>query len=739
MFLAESIIETIQNFITNITKNLDFGILALIALGLFAVLLIITFLRIRFGAIEVKTSRAINKIANYLLVTPFVTEENLVEFNNLMKKIPDSMRLQWQDYMLNRSEKPSKYINQKNVVENPFKTSKFKSSVTNFNLFVAILAGLSFIINLASLTGQTEAGYVLFQSSLIPLALLVLAVIFNLVFNGWRSSVTSNCYMNIEQLGKLIDRATTTMPPYVDYEILFTKKEISRGIPALQEYLQQRAQFEQEEIEKAKQSEVEHDEYDFSSLGVNGSLVMDRAMKESEFYLGNRRRYLQEIEQIESEKDMLTRNYDDKNKTSQRKLRDIKETLDRLKEKLDSTTNKIVANDIRRQQGEEIKKQQTVEKEMEEDNAKYQRELQKLEDEVANRKAEIDKSRKYVENTLNGEFKEYADKIYSEIKQGLDEQYYNSLNEYEYQRQDIEQRIEEKDKYVAERDALYQEKLNLIDQYAQALQDRDTEIRALTDQLNEAKNTVHKRDVNIKKELDDKISEMQVKDQDLYNKMMIIKDQDSKLEEYRNRVEQLEGQVAILENQKPEVKEVYRYFDSNGDEFFLDETGKPYYIDEKGNKRYYADDNNGDDEGALKEDNSSTQPQEKPVEAEEPKKEEQKPVDEPKQEEPKPEQKQDKKSPKEDLDALQKQIEEENVKLESQGKELQERLEEANEISKEEDNPIKFEDIFGDVDINQFNEQINTAISDMEKKPQQPAKKRTPRNKMTSKARNAKK
>ena len=56
----------------------------------------------------------------------------------------------------------------------------------------------------------------------------------------------SKFYLYFHYFGRKMDKAVTTMPDYVDFEVLFTKKEIKRGIPVLNEYLEKRAQIKRE-------------------------------------------------------------------------------------------------------------------------------------------------------------------------------------------------------------------------------------------------------------------------------------------------------------------------------------------------------------------------------------------------------------------------------------------------------------------------------------------------------------
>ena len=179
-------------------------------------------------------------------------------------------------------------------------------------------------------------------------------------------------------------------PKYVDFEILFTKQEINDGIPILGEYLEKRARQEQEELEEAQRNAVAHEEYDFAASGIDGSLVLERAMKESETYLNIKQRLLTEIQQFESEITTLKKNYENISKDYQRKLQASKENMERLRQQQEESTNRIEVNYIRKQQQDEVKKQEQLEKDQEDATNKFNAEVNSLIAEIEKRREELE-------------------------------------------------------------------------------------------------------------------------------------------------------------------------------------------------------------------------------------------------------------------------------------------------------------------------------------------------------------
>ena len=577
------IFNIVLDFLKGISASFGANFLTfvlLFTLGILLITIAVQSIVVNFS-LEAKTGRAIKKVEEYLQNNPFVTNENIVEFNRLMKRIPKTMRTKWQQYVVNRSKKPSEFFTEEDCIEKPFKTKGYNLAISQFKSALIVIAAFSFIFSLIGITTNVNIATALLNATLIPALLLIIGFIYIIIMKSKHNTIRAKMYDSFNNMTKLLDRAVTSFPDFVDYEILFTKKEIDLMIPELQEYLRQRAIYEQEQLEKAKQDEVEHENYDFSSLGVDGALVMERAMKECEFYLGNRRKTLTSIEQLQTEKDLLIKNYDEKNKVSQRKLRDINETLDRLREKLNNTTNKIVGNDIRRQQAEEIKKQQNIEREIEEDNNRYNDEVKKVDEQIAAKYEEISKNKNFVEVAFMNEFKAYSDKVYEEIYRLANEKVDSYVEQVNNENQLLKQQLEERDQFIVEKNVLFEEKVGSLSEASEKIENQENALREYEQYRQQADAYIAQKE-----------QEVEQKNQEI----IAIKTENESL---KKSIEAQEKKYKELRKQK--YKEITRYFDVNGNEFYYDEKGMPYFYDKNGAKVYYyqtGDADNGEN-GAL--------------------------------------------------------------------------------------------------------------------------------------------
>ncbi len=415
---AFNLFTTIETFLKETfgtTNNFQIYFYAIIAAMLFGIIVSIIAVRMSY---EVRLLKCVGGFNKYFRVKPFITEENLIEFNNKMKQVPETVRSNWQQYMLNREEEPSKYINAETCVERPLKTSAIDKTLSNMTVFTILLCVVSvLLITLGYVSaGTTNFAVIIANALILPVVLLVLYTLYSVIFHSWKNSVQGELFENFHNFQRNVNKAVTTLPFFIDYELLFTRKEIKKNIPILQEYLDKRALLEQQELEKARLSTMETEKFNFDELGINGSLVLERAMKECEMYLTARRRLQTECDQIETEKDNYSKNFDISTKEYQRKIQASRENLESLKAQQEASTNRIESNYIKKQQADEMKKQELIEKENDEATTRYKEEQETLAEEIKKRKEDIEEKRKAIESAMKSEFKNYANVVYKELE-----------------------------------------------------------------------------------------------------------------------------------------------------------------------------------------------------------------------------------------------------------------------------------------------------------------------------------
>ena len=440
------IVSNLIDFLDPLATRIGEDVLFIIALAVEA-LLVIFFLVKSAYSYEASLNRSLDKINYWLFERKVLTEENVREFNTIMKtKAPKRLCYYWQQYILFREDAPSTYMSTENLVEKPLKTSSYNSNIKNLNVISAVWAifvGLLFI-----LVGQTGAGETLSTSSLGgAIAVVGMVYFINLVFTIYlrarKNALLNSIFQNVSLFGRFMDNACIDLPTYIDYQILFTPEEIEKGQPVLREFLDYKARREKEEFNKAKEQQIEYETYDFSSTGVSGSVVLDRAMKESELYLNKKEKIYVKIAQLESELDTRKKNFDNVQKDYQNKLQASRENIDRLLQQQEETTNRIESNYLRKQQTQEIAKQEQLEQEFEQQRARYLLEKQELEEEIKKNNEELENNKKNVETVMLGEYQNFFDNFCKSAEKVVTAVMANKLEKLKAQNDEQQQRITE--------------------------------------------------------------------------------------------------------------------------------------------------------------------------------------------------------------------------------------------------------------------------------------------------------
>jgi len=438
MFLR--IIGTIWNVFNDLVGNvLNEDWVFLICLGITVLLALIFFIKAK-NSYEWKLNKTADKLNEWLFKNRNIKESNLIEFNNIIKakSTPKILRKYWQQYMLYRDKAPSEYISSYNCIDKPLKTSSLTADIKNFSMITKFIAVISFFLTAFALQEKTNIAILLTHALISSTIILFFATVVTFALRAMQNNNIATLYQTFSHFTRSIDRASTTIPKYVDFEVLFTAKEIHDGIPILGEYLEKRARQEQEELEAAQKDAVKLEEYDFSQSGIDGSLVLDRAMKESTIFINTQNRLLAEIQQFETEISTLKKNFENTSKDVQRKLQASRENMERLRQQQEESTNRIEVNYIRKQLQDEVKKQEQLEKEQEDSTNKFNNEINSFNIEIEKRREEIETKKQKVQESMLAEYQTFSEKLHRKIVEDVQESKEDAINEV----------VSEKDKYA---------------------------------------------------------------------------------------------------------------------------------------------------------------------------------------------------------------------------------------------------------------------------------------------------
>ena len=429
-----SVVDSIVGFLQSILEGLDMGSLLYIFGGIMVGVILLSCIRL-IWCYEDRAMRAMKHINKYLKNNPKINDDNLVEFHKKMKKLPRRIRDRWQLFMLEREGSPSRYMTVEYCVKRPLYNSAITMNQKQITYTSIIIAIFSLIFSLSCLLPGVETVYslgsMILLSLIIPAIVLIISGIYCMGLHIKYTSVNHDFYDMFTTFVRNIDKATNTMPDYVDYELLFTKKEIDKGIPVLREYLEKRAMEEQRLLEKAKKEEVNHSPYDFSSLGVNGAQLIERAVTESEKFLINKIQMQNEITELEKQLQKSDANVEEIQRDANRKLQAIKENLERLDKAMSETTNRVEINYNRRQAEAEMDKKNLLEKDLESMLNKEKVASDALKVEIQKRKETIEENKKLVEDALKSEYDTFATRVYDELNEKITRDNSEQLHEME--------------------------------------------------------------------------------------------------------------------------------------------------------------------------------------------------------------------------------------------------------------------------------------------------------------------
>jgi len=439
------IVNSMVKFFSNFSNMIGLDALFFIALAV-EVFIVIFFLVKSLYSYEASLNRALEKLNYWLFEKKNVTEENIKDLNLLFKmRAPKRLCYYWQQYILFREGAPSTYLSTENLVEKPLKTSSYNSNIKNLTLFSGLWAAVIalFVLIVKSFNASTVTGEALASAIIIPIFVVLISVIFIVFLRARKNAILNSLYQNVQLFGRFMDNACVDLPSYIDYQILFTPQEIENGQPVLREFLDYKARKEKEEFNKAREDDYKHETFDFSATGVDGSIVLDRAMKESELYLKKKEKILLNISQLESELDSRRKNFDNVQKDYQTKIQASKENVDRLRQMQEETTNRIESNYYRKQQTQEIGKQEQFEQEFEQMRAKYLLEKNEGEEEIGKLNAQLEVYKNDVENAMLSEYQTFFDKFCHSAEMVVAKAFAEKMNALKEENEKSQQRITE--------------------------------------------------------------------------------------------------------------------------------------------------------------------------------------------------------------------------------------------------------------------------------------------------------
>lgn len=454
--LINTIDSSLRVFFNQLTEALGFGGYLGIILGVEALFILLFVIKTVFSY-EARLKRSLDKSNKWLFKFKKIDTNNIKDFNNVIKSGPKRLVYYWQQFILYRDGGPSAYMTEENVIEKPLKTSSWLNNIRNLMMLTGVWAIIAFLFGIASQAGQTLTFQSIAVTLFFPCIVLVTGAIAIIILKGKRVLNLDDIYHLFHIFSRFVTNACVDLPPYIDFDLLFTAKEIENGNAQLREYYETRARKAKEEFEKAKVSEEETKQFDFGDVGVEGTLLLNRAMKESGTYLNKQNQALSQIAQIEGQKDALKRNFENVQMDLQRKIQASKENIQKLIEQQAATTSRIDIGLLRQQQDKEAKKKAQLELDYEHEEQRYNSSKKELDDDIAELNKILDQSLQDAQKGMASEYKTFFEKV-------MQSAYKSAANKVK----------EEKQTLIDERDKNEQELINVQTQIKRLMDENAT-------------------------------------------------------------------------------------------------------------------------------------------------------------------------------------------------------------------------------------------------------------------------
>lgn len=409
--MLASIDGTIASFFETVTEAIGFGGYLLIALAVEALFVIVYGIKSAFSY-EARFKRAAAAANAWLHANKKITQENIKQFTNILKKAPKRVVYFWQQYIMYREGGPAAYLSEENIIEKPLRTSSWLNNVKNLGIATTVWAVFSAVFGFAAQANAIwNFANAITLALLLPLSVALVGGISIVVIKGLRAYNLQDVYENYYVFIRFLTNACDDLPPYIELDLLFTKEELSKASRELKEFYEANARKAKAAFEEAKRGEENTVEYNFKDVGVDGALLLDRAMKESEKYINQKTKVQSQIAQVEAQKDAMRRNFENIQMDLQRKIQASKENIQKLIEQQAATTSRIEVGLLRQQQDKEVKKLDELQRDYDKEETRFKADRDEHDKEIARLREIKDKSLEVAERGMAAEYQSFFEKV----------------------------------------------------------------------------------------------------------------------------------------------------------------------------------------------------------------------------------------------------------------------------------------------------------------------------------------
>ena len=133
--------------------------------------------------------------------------------------------------------------------------------------------------------------------------------------------------------------------------------------------------------------------------------------------------------------------------------------MERLRQQQEESTNRIEVNYIRKQQQDEVKKQEQLERDQEDATNKFNTEINSLSSEIEKRRVDLEIKKQKVQEAMEAEYQSFSSKLHKKISEDVEKVSNEAINKISTEKSQYAQlitylksEIDSKDKVISAKD-----------------------------------------------------------------------------------------------------------------------------------------------------------------------------------------------------------------------------------------------------------------------------------------------
>ena len=203
--LLADVESAFESFFANLTSSTTFNLIFFLGLGLELFLILLFAIKSRFSY-EARMRRSLDTLNRWLFKYKTLDKDNIKEFNNMVKKAPKRLAVNWQQYILYREKAPSEYMSVENIIEKPLRTSSYALNIKNLVWFSVIWMLVVFVLGISynNISNTVLNATMIIIALVAPIFMLLMCAIAVVILQARKSANLDELYQNLHLFDRFI-------------------------------------------------------------------------------------------------------------------------------------------------------------------------------------------------------------------------------------------------------------------------------------------------------------------------------------------------------------------------------------------------------------------------------------------------------------------------------------------------------------------------------------------------------